>query len=233
MNDKKPSLFDGFEGFEYDESSQENSKEKTTSSEITNEKIKEENVENKSIDNNTSVALHNYLQNDTEPPFDNYNKQQAFVSPFSIEAAEVVVNQEKNIDKNEETFQNVEQETKETLPEWQLDKHYYSIGEVAAMFEVNTSHIRFWTNEFAIKPRTTKKGGRLYSPDDIKHLRLIHHLVKVKKYTIKGAKGKISIQKNQKKIENKVNLKISLTELKEILIQLRDLITKEDTKEKY
>src|SRR5690606_8372547 len=47
------------------------------------------------------------------------------------------------------------------LPEWHLDKNYYTIGMVAKMFDVNVSHIRFWTNEFKLKPRTNRKGDRL------------------------------------------------------------------------
>jgi DNA-binding transcriptional MerR regulator len=72
------------------------------------------------------------------------------------------------------------------------DKRYYSIGEVAAIFEVNTSLIRFWEKEFDIlKPKKNKKGNRLFTPKDLKNLRLIHHLVKERGFTLKGAKAKL------------------------------------------
>ncbi len=106
------------------------------------------------------------------------------------------------------------------LPEWKLDKKYYTIGEVAQLFAVNTSHIRFWTNEFKLKPRTTRKGDRLYNPKDIAELRLIHHLVKEKKHTIKGAKEKLKAEKTG--VNNKLDLKESLTELKQMLMQIKE-----------
>ncbi len=105
------------------------------------------------------------------------------------------------------------------LPPFALEEKYYSIGEVAAMFAVNTSHIRFWTNEFKLKPRTTRKGGRLYLPEDIEQLRLIHHLVKEKKHTIKGAKEKL--KQSKVLVENQLDLKTALEELKAQLLQIK------------
>lgn len=106
------------------------------------------------------------------------------------------------------------------LPEWKLDKKYYTIGEVAQLFAVNTSHIRFWTNEFKLKPRTTRKGDRLYSPKDIAELRLIHHLVKEKKHTIKGAREKLKAGKND--VHNKLDLKDSLINLRDTLLKIKE-----------
>ena len=65
----------------------------------------------------------------------------------------------------------------QTLP----DKRYYSIGEVAKAFEVNTSLIRFWETTFDIlKPKKNAKGNRKFTPQDIKNLQLIYYLVKEK-----------------------------------------------------
>lgn len=73
--------------------------------------------------------------------------------------------------------------------EKEIEKLYYTIGEVAAMFNVNTSHIRFWSKEFdVIRPATNKKGNRLYTQSDIENFRKIYHLVKEKGFTLKGAK---------------------------------------------
>lgn len=70
-----------------------------------------------------------------------------------------------------------------------LTKLYYSIGEVAEMFDVNTSLIRFWEKEFtAIKPKKNKKGNRLFTPKDIVNFDRIFDLVKEKGYTLEGAK---------------------------------------------
>jgi DNA-binding transcriptional MerR regulator len=70
-----------------------------------------------------------------------------------------------------------------------FSKQYYGIGEVAAMFNVNASLLRFWESEFDIlKPRKNKKGDRFFRPEDIKNLQRIHHLLRERKYTIEGAR---------------------------------------------
>ena len=58
-------------------------------------------------------------------------------------------------------------------------KLYFSISEVAQMFDVNESTLRFWEKEFdIINPRKTSKGTRFYKQEDIDAVRLIYHLVK-------------------------------------------------------
>ena len=67
------------------------------------------------------------------------------------------------------------------------DKLYYTIGEIAKAFNVNASLIRFWEKEFSIiSPRKTSSGSRKFSPDDVKKLQLIYHLVKNKATPLKG-----------------------------------------------
>jgi len=70
-----------------------------------------------------------------------------------------------------------------------FSKQYYTMGEVAEMFRVNQSLLRFWETEFDIlQPRKNKKGDRHFRPADIKNLHLIYHLLRQRKYTIEGAK---------------------------------------------
>ncbi len=77
-------------------------------------------------------------------------------------------------------------------------KLYYSIGEVADAFEVNTSLIRFWEKEFTVlKPKKNAKGNRLFTPEDIKNLELIYYLVKERGFTLDGAKTHLKEQKQQ------------------------------------
>lgn len=103
------------------------------------------------------------------------------------------------------------------LPEGKL---YYSIGEIATAFEVNTSLIRFWEKEFDIlKPKKNAKGNRKFTPEDVKNLQLIYHLVKERGFTLDGAK--IHLKENQKKTLDKFEIirkleavKAQLTELK-------------------
>lgn len=82
------------------------------------------------------------------------------------------------------------------------DKRYYGIGEVAEAFKVNTSLIRFWEKEFdVIKPKKNAKGNRKFTPDDIKNLALIYHLVKERGFTLDGAKTHLKEEK-QKTLSN-------------------------------
>lgn len=76
--------------------------------------------------------------------------------------------------------------------EKEIEKIYYTIGEIADMFQVNTSHIRFWSKEFdIIKPSTNRKGNRMFTQSDIDNFRKIYHLVKEKGFTLKGAKHEL------------------------------------------
>jgi DNA-binding transcriptional MerR regulator len=94
-----------------------------------------------------------------------------------------------------------------------ITKKYYTIGEVAAMLNEAPSLIRFWEKEFAaLKPDKTEKGTRKYEQKDIELLRLIHHLVKEKGYTLQGAAEYI-------KHEHKV------TETAEIIHKLKNVRT--------
>lgn len=78
------------------------------------------------------------------------------------------------------------------------EKRYYSIGEVAKAFGVNTSLIRFWENEFDIlRPKKNAKGNRKFTPDDIKNLQLIFHLVKERGFTLEGAKIHLKEEKKR------------------------------------
>jgi DNA-binding transcriptional MerR regulator len=115
----------------------------------------------------------------------------------------------------------IEEEKNFVLPEdWKGDKQYYTIGEVATLFKVKTSHIRFWTNEFKLKVRTTRKGDRLFTADQVRELRAIHHLVKERGFTLTGAKAKLKSQ-NKMDVET-VDLKKSLTQLRNKLLIIRN-----------
>ena len=106
---------------------------------------------------------------------------------------------------------------------WKPEKQYYSIGEVAGLFKVNTSHIRFWTKEFLTKVRTTKKGDRLYTPAQINELAGIYQLVKEKGFTLAGAKAKLKEEK--KGSVEAINLKQSLAKLRAQLSAIRDQLS--------
>ena len=83
------------------------------------------------------------------------------------------------------------------ISEKQLTKLYYTIGEVAVMFDVNPSLIRFWEKEFAIiQPKKNKKRNRLFTPKDILNFNKIYHLVKKQGFTLEGAKNALKNKSN-------------------------------------
>jgi DNA-binding transcriptional MerR regulator len=78
------------------------------------------------------------------------------------------------------------------------EKRYYGIGEVANAFHVNTSLIRFWEKEFdVLQPKKNAKGNRKFTPQDIKNLQLIYHLVKERGFTLEGAKIHLKEEKHK------------------------------------
>lgn len=104
-----------------------------------------------------------------------------------------------------------------------IEKLYYSISEVAELFEVNQSLLRFWEKEFdIIEPKKNKKGNRMFTPKDIENLKLIYHLVKEKGYTLQGAKDKL--RENREDVVNKVEIIESLQEMKKFLLDLKENI---------
>jgi DNA-binding transcriptional MerR regulator len=107
--------------------------------------------------------------------------------------------------------------------ETKVEKLYYSIGEVAKIFDVNTSLIRFWEKEFdIIKPKKNKKGNRFFTKQDIDNFHLIYHLVKERGMTLSGAKKKL--KENKDDTLNNFEVIKSLNEIKNLLIEIKDTL---------
>lgn len=106
----------------------------------------------------------------------------------------------------------------------EFTKRYYSIGEVADMFpELTTSKIRFWESHFpTMKPKKDSSGNRRFTKKDIDALRIIYHLVQEKGYTLDGAKREI--KDKGKEYEQKIDIIDSLTDIKQMLLKLREQI---------
>ena len=88
--------------------------------------------------------------------------------------------------------------------EKEIEKLYYTIGEVALMLDVNTSLLRYREKEFDIlNPKKNTKGDRFFTKDDIEKIKLIYHLVREKGYTLDGAKSRLKtdIELTQKKFK--------------------------------
>ncbi|HOO85720.1 MAG TPA: MerR family transcriptional regulator [Prolixibacteraceae bacterium] len=102
-----------------------------------------------------------------------------------------------------------------------IEKHFYSISEVAEMFGVNTSLIRFWEREFSnIKPHKNKKGNRLFTNEDIEQVRLVYHLVKERGMTLKGAQQKIKQNPNDTIQEHEIVQR--LKKVKSLLLEIKE-----------
>lgn len=105
--------------------------------------------------------------------------------------------------------------------EKEITKLYYSIGEVAEMFKVSASMIRFWESKFDIlNPKKNKKGDRFFTLRDIENLKLLYHLIKERGFTLEGAKRKLN-QNPEDVIEN-FEIVESLKKIKRFLIEVKE-----------
>ena len=102
-------------------------------------------------------------------------------------------------------------------------KLFYSISEVAAMFDANASLIRFWEKEFdIIKPTKNAKGNRLFTQKDIDNIALVHHYVKERRLTLEGARQKI--RQNRDDAEHTFQIVQSLKKVKAMLLEIKENI---------
>ncbi|MBZ9627361.1 MerR family transcriptional regulator [Psychroflexus sp. CAK57W] len=101
------------------------------------------------------------------------------------------------------------------------EKLYYSIGEVAKAFDVNSSLIRFWEKEFdEIHPKKNAKGNRKFTQSDLKTIELIYHLVKERGFTLEGAKT--HLREDKKETLSKFELISKLKAIKSELISIKN-----------
>ena len=104
-----------------------------------------------------------------------------------------------------------------------LEKIYFGIGEVAQMFDVNTSLIRFWEKEFdIIKPHKNKKGNRMFTQKDVDNFRIIYRLVREEGLTLEGARKRLRNSID----DEEVNLEIvkSLANIKNMLLEVKNAL---------
>ena len=100
-------------------------------------------------------------------------------------------------------------------------KMYYSISEVAKMFNVNESLLRYWEKEYPIiAPRKAGGNVRQYRKEDIENIRLVYHLVKEKGMTLQGAKQRLKA--NKEKIIQTAEIVDRLKQIREELVNLRN-----------
>lgn len=103
------------------------------------------------------------------------------------------------------------------------EKLFFTIGEVARMFKLNTSHIRFWEKQFDIlSPKKNKKGNRLFTKEDVNNLHTIYHLVKERGFTLNGAKQKL--KQNKEEVINSIEIVKSLKKIKGFLLEVKETL---------
>ena len=101
-----------------------------------------------------------------------------------------------------------------------IEKKYFAIGEVAEMFDVAPSLIRFWEGEFdIISPKKNRKGNRQFTKEDIENVRLIYHLVTENGFTLQGAKD--MLKNDSGKIQSDIDMIDSLKKVRSFLEELR------------
>ena len=103
------------------------------------------------------------------------------------------------------------------------DKLFYSMGEVAEMFDVNTSLIRHWESQFSIlRPKRNKKGNRLFSPEDVENLKMIYHLVKERGMTLEGARKALRKGPAGSGVDRDAELMERLQHIRALLVEVRE-----------
>jgi len=105
--------------------------------------------------------------------------------------------------------------------EREINKMYYTMGEVAILFDVNQSLLRFYEKEFdVLQPKKNKKGNRYFTAEDIENLKIIFHLIREKGYTLNGAKEYLKNNSGGTRDDQKIIT--ALENIKSFLIEVRD-----------
>jgi DNA-binding transcriptional MerR regulator len=105
----------------------------------------------------------------------------------------------------------------------EINKIYYTMGEVSAMFDVNQSLLRYYEKEFDIlQPKKNKKGNRFFTAEDVENIKVILHLIRDKKFTLEGAKEHMKQNINAAKDQQRIIS--SLEDMKKFLLEVRDAL---------
>jgi len=103
------------------------------------------------------------------------------------------------------------------MSEDEIEKLYYSIGEVSEIVDQEPHVLRYWEQEFEILgPQKNRAGRRVYTEEDIETVKRIRHLLKEKKYTIDGARQAIDRGEAEKDTAEE------LKALRSFLVELHD-----------
>lgn len=135
--------------------------------------------------------------------------------------AQALQNAASGLDKKTEEFDN--EEDMLITENDEIKKQYYTIGEVSEKLDLPQSQIRFWETEFdEIKPKKNRKGNRMYTEKDIEILENIKFLLKIKKYTTKGAQE--ALKANKQGVSQERQMRETLIKMKDFLLNLKNIL---------
>jgi DNA-binding transcriptional MerR regulator len=104
-----------------------------------------------------------------------------------------------------------------------MEKVHYTIGEVAKMFGVNASLIRFWEREFdIIKPHKSENGRRYFTQQDVDNFHVIYRLVKDEGLTLEGARKRL--KHNVSEEYSQLEIVKSLQNIKNMLVEVSSML---------
>ena len=107
------------------------------------------------------------------------------------------------------------------MPEDEIEKLYYSIGEVSEKIGQESHVLRYWEEEFdVLNPRKNRAGRRVYTQGDIETVERIRRLLKDEKYTIEGARQ--AIERGETRAQVQEEIEDDLKTLRSFLVELRD-----------
>ena len=110
--------------------------------------------------------------------------------------------------------------------EKEIEKKYFSIGEVAEKLDIAASQIRFWEGEFdIINPQKNRNGKRQFTKEDIEKMKIVYHLVKDQGYTLQGAKN--MLKNDAKGVKDKMEMIDTLQDVRSFLVGMRQELDKQ------
>lgn len=112
------------------------------------------------------------------------------------------------------------------------EKLYYSMGEVAELFDVRPSLLRYWESQFGVlRPKRNKKGNRLFTPQDVERLKLIYHLVKERGMTLDGARRALRQTRAEGGMSRDAELMERLQHIRAMLVEVREVLKGDEADE--
>ena len=76
-------------------------------------------------------------------------------------------------------------------------RKYYSVTEVCRKLGIKPHVLRYWEQQFELKPTRNSARRRIYTEAQLERLQLIKHLVRTEKLTVAGARRQLTKMSTQ------------------------------------